>query len=198
MSDSRKSAILWFGVIVGLMTLAIWQSLDLVRPGPQPGVIGIGDELPEVILDSWHLDEGGRQRKGKATSSRAMFSGKCGVAVFFEATCHGCEVIAPKWTAIHEIERGGRRVEVVWISLKTDDSAQARFVSEFGVGPSWLAFRSVRDRRHLGVFRWPSVLVLDGRGRVVSMGAFSPDEVEVPASCSPERLLGFRESSVMP
>lgn len=198
MTDSRNSTLLWSVVILGLVGLVIWQSLDFFRPPVQARVIAVGDELPEVILDRWHLDVDSRQLKGKSTSSRALFGGRCGVVIFFEATCRGCEVIAPKWTAMRQIEKAGRRIEVAWISLKTNDTAQARFVHEFGVGPSWLAFRSVQDRRRMGVMHWPSVLVLDMNGKVASIDALTPDLVEIPDNCPTLTALGQSEPSITP
>jgi hypothetical protein len=119
----------------------------------------------------------------RGTSIPKLFSGQCGIVVFFETDCNVSRRIAERWRGMRSLAVSRDVVPVVWVSTRNDDKGADAFRREFDLGGEGTFVRSRRDLATLGVGFVPIAYLVDRQARLVQSFQ-TPDQItRLPSGC---------------
>jgi len=168
---ASRTAVVINALIVVLGALAIWQVSERMRSErnqtpalaePEPELLAPGTPLPPVgvrVLDG--------ATPVVTLPIRDVLRGTCRIINFFAFTCPACQAVAPDWFGVHEVNEGGFRLRVAWVSTRVNDDSVRTFVERHKLGGPAYQLQSPTDTRALGVSQVPFSIVIDTAGKVI-------------------------------
>jgi hypothetical protein len=163
----------WF--VVAALTAALLAQGVMVARNPVVDEMqehSPGDTLPDVPLVT---------ADGADTSLDLVLAGApCHLIVFYNKDCRFCEIRAPLWRGIEEVNG----LPVLWISVPAPRRDALAFLVRHGISAPALILPDVNTSHRVGVFGTPLSMIVDRQRMILSYTATDPEKVPPVESCT--------------
>lgn len=125
-----------------------------------------GAALSNVPIDFQQSDA----ERPEASLGLLDFSGdKCRLVVMYAHSCSVSHSAAASWRGVDEIVQGSFHLPVLWIAAQTTIDDAAHFTREYDLPSPRIGARLTEtSRTQMGIANWPTFLLIDAAGKLVS------------------------------
>lgn len=102
----------------------------------------------------------------------------CILLVFYRSDCPGCQVSAPEWAGVNQIENEGLVTPVAWVNVDPSDSAAAAHANRYGIDAPLYGLADARDQKALRIWSWPRSYLITADGKFVARGGRVPADFQ--------------------